>query len=65
MPQVPNLNKPIKVDFSNSLYPKSSLGFDFPKPNDRIKDKQLLEDMGSYAKVWCKKCDAYGHHTDS
>lgn len=25
----------------------------------------MLEDLGDFAKVWCKKCDVYGHHIDS
>lgn len=60
-----DLSQPIRVNFSNRLYAKTSLGFDYPKPSDKIKDKKMLEDMGSFAKVFCTKCDAYGHHTDT
>ncbi|XP_076950642.1 uncharacterized protein LOC143623681 [Bidens hawaiensis] len=53
---------PFLIDFDN-LKTKKTIGVKEPKPSERFKKPKEHEMFKE--KVWCRKCDEYGHHTDS
>ena len=53
---------PFCIDYDN-LKSKKTIGMSEPKPSERFKKPKEQERFKG--KVWCRKCDEYGHHTDS